>query len=97
MPGPFPAECPRVARRESKGAGADAPQREATYLGLVRHRSGDLRLGLALPNRTNFVLVIIALTGAVGAEAVIWDYRAAFALSAALSLVVLVTAVWKIR
>ena len=95
MPGPFPAECPRVARRESKGAGADAPQREATFLGLVRHRSGDLRLGLALPNRTNFVLVIIALTGAVGAEAVIWDYRAAFALSAALSL--LVTAVWKIR
>ncbi|WP_269090198.1 hypothetical protein [Adlercreutzia muris] len=43
------------------------------------------------------MLVVIALTGAVGAEAVIWDYRAAFALSAALSLVVLVTAVWKIR
>lgn len=54
-------------------------------------------LGSLSQTVTNFVLVIIALTGAVGAEAVIWDYRAAFALSAALSLVVLVTAVWKIR
>lgn len=43
------------------------------------------------------MLVIIALTGAVGEEATVWGYRAAFALSAALSLVVLVTAVWKIR
>lgn len=39
----------------------------------------------------------LALTGMGGAEAAVWGYRAAFALSAALSLAVLIVAVWKIR
>ena len=38
----------------------------------------------------------LALTGMGGAEAAVWGYRAAFALSAALSLAVLIVAVWKI-
>ena len=39
----------------------------------------------------------LALAGVGGAEAAVWGYRAAFALSAALSLAVLIVAVWKIR
>ena len=39
----------------------------------------------------------LALAGMGGAEAAVWGYRAAFALSAALSLAVLIVAVWKIR
>ena len=42
--------------------------------------------------------VVMEIRGGVGGEeAAVWGYRAAFALSAALSLVVLVAAVWKIR
>lgn len=40
---------------------------------------------------------MLAVAGVGGEEAAVWGYRAAFALSAALSLVVFVTAVWKVR
>lgn len=54
-------------------------------------------LGSLSQTATNFVLVMLAVAGVGGEEAAVWGYRAAFALSAALSLVVLVAAVWKIR